>query len=93
MITQFDCVYPPHHNKYQVKPHSPLWFSTACAVAIAHRNHFFVSTNNKSPESKVKFRQASNCCKWVLEATKLAYALEKWKGLFLRKNHLLRCWS
>ena len=29
---------------------------------------------NKSSESKVKFRQASNCCKSVLEAAKLAYA-------------------
>ena len=29
---------------------------------------------NKSSESKVKFRQAGNHCKRVLEATKLAYA-------------------
>ena len=29
--------------------------------------------HNKSSESKVKFRQASNCCKRVLEAAKLAY--------------------
>ena len=29
---------------------------------------------NKSSESKVKFRQAGNCCKRVLEAAKLAYA-------------------
>ena len=29
---------------------------------------------NKSSESKVKFRQASNCCKRVLEVAKLAYA-------------------
>ena len=29
---------------------------------------------NKSSESKVKFRQASNCCKRVFEAAKLAYA-------------------
>ena len=29
---------------------------------------------NKSSESKVKFRQASNCCKRVLEAAKLACA-------------------
>ena len=29
---------------------------------------------NKSSESKVKFRQSSNCCKRVLEAAKLAYA-------------------
>ena len=28
----------------------------------------------KSSNSKVKFRQASNCCKRVLEAAKLAYA-------------------
>ena len=33
-------VYIPH-RKYQVKPHSSLWFSDACAAAIAHRNHFF----------------------------------------------------
>ena len=29
---------------------------------------------DKSSDSKVKFRQASNHCKWVLEAAKLAYA-------------------
>ena len=29
---------------------------------------------DKSSESKVKFRRASNCCKRVLEAAKLAYA-------------------
>ena len=28
----------------------------------------------KKSDSKVKFRQASNCCKRVLEAAKLAYA-------------------
>ena len=33
---------------------------------------FFVST--KSSESKVKFRQASNQCKRVFEAARLAYA-------------------
>ena len=33
------------HCKYQVKPHSPPWFSAACAAAIVHRNHFsFVPT-------------------------------------------------
>ena len=64
-------VYIPHH-KYQVKPHSSPWFSAACAAAIVHRNHFRLYQQNKS-ESKVKFRQASNCCKRVLEAAKLAY--------------------
>ena len=54
-------VYIPH-RKYQVKPHSSPLFSAACAAAI-----FFVCTNTSS-ESKVKFRQASDRCKRVLEA-------------------------
>ena len=67
-------VYIPH-RKCQVKSHSPPWFSAACAATIVHRNHFFrFYQQNRSSESKVKFRQASNCCKRVLEATKLAYA-------------------
>ena len=67
-------VYIPHH-KYQVEPHSSPCFSAACAAAIFHRNHFFcLYQQNKSSESKVKFRQASNCCKRVIEAAKRAYA-------------------
>ena len=65
-------VYNPH-RKYQVKPHSSTRFSAARATAIVHRNHFFyLYQQNKSSESKVKFGQASNCCKRVLEAAKLA---------------------
>ena len=67
-------VYIPH-RKYQVEPHSSPWFSAACAAAIVHRNHFFrLYQQNKSSESKVKFRQASNCWKRALEAAKLANA-------------------
>ena len=67
-------VYIPH-RKYQVKPHSSPWFSAACAAAIVHRNHFFrLYQKDKSSDSKVKFRQASNRCQRVLEAAKLAYA-------------------
>ena len=67
-------VYIPH-RKYQVKPHSSPWFSAACAAAIVHRNHFFrLYQREKSSDSKIKFRQASNPCKRVLEAAKLAYA-------------------
>ena len=67
-------VYIPH-RKYQVKPHSSPWFSAACAAAIVHRNHFFrLYQREKSSDSKVKFRQASNHCKRVLEAAKLVYA-------------------
>ena len=70
-------VYIPH-CKYQVKPHSSPWFSIACAAAIAQRNHFFrLHQQNKSSESKGKFRQASNHCKRVLEAATLAYANKK----------------
>ena len=67
-------VYIPH-RKYQAKSHSSPWFSAACAAAIVHRNHFFrLYQREKSSDSKVKFRQASNHCKRVLEAAKLAYA-------------------
>ena len=67
-------VYIPH-RKYQVKPHSSPRFSAACAAAIVHRNQFFhLCQREKSYDSKVKFRQASNHCKRVLEAAKLAYA-------------------
>ena len=41
-----------------------LWFSAACAAAIDHRNHFFcLFQQNKCSESKITFRQVSNCCK------------------------------
>ena len=71
---RFDLIYIPQ-RKYQVKPHSSPWFSAACAAAIVHRNHFFrLHQREKSSDSKVKFRQASNRCKRVLEAAKLAYA-------------------
>ena len=69
-------LYIPHH-KCQVKPRSSPWFSAPCAAAIFHRNHFFCFYQpSKSSEYKVKFRQASNCCKRVLEAAKHAYAIK-----------------
>ena len=78
-------VYIPH-RKYQVKPHSSPWFSAACAAAIVHRNHFFrLFQQNKSSESKVKFRQASNHCKRVLEAAKLAYATKTKESITSQK--------
>ena len=76
-------VYIPH-CKYQVKPHSSPWFSAACAAAIVHRNHFFrLYQKDKSSDSKVKFRQASNRCRRVLEAAKLAYTT---KTLLTKKS-------
>ena len=42
---------------------------------MAHRYEFFcLCQHNKSSESKIKFRQASNHCKRVLEAAILAHA-------------------
>ena len=68
-----DVYVPP--RKYQIKSHSSPWFSAACTAAIAHRNQFVrLYRKDKFSDSKVKFRQASNCCKGVLEAAKLAYA-------------------
>ena len=78
-------VYIPH-RKYQFKPHSFPWFSAACAAAIVHRNYFFrLYQQNKSSESKVKFRQASNCCKRVLEAAKRAYATKTKESITSQK--------
>ena len=78
-------VYIPH-RKYQVKSHSSAWFSAACAAAIVHRNHFFrFYQREKSSDSKVKFRQASNRCKRVLEAAKLAYANKIKESITSRK--------
>ena len=58
-------VYIPH-RKYQVKSHSSPWFSAACTAAIVHRNHFFhLYQREKSSDSKVKFRQASNRCRFL----------------------------
>ena len=55
-------VYTPH-RKNHLKHHSSPWFSAACAATIVHRNHFFrLYQENKSPESKVKFKQARNRC-------------------------------
>ena len=72
------------HGQFQVKSLSSPWFSAACA---AHIYHFFrLYQLDKSSEAKVKFRQASNCCKKVLEATKLAYADQTKESLTLPRN-------
>ena len=87
---RLELMYIPRH-KYQVKPHSSPWFSATCAAAIVHRNHFILLyQQNKSSESKVKFRQASNCCKRVFEAAKLAYATKTKESISLPRNLALR---
>ena len=62
------------HQKYQVKHHSSPWLSATCTAATVYRNPFFcLHQQNESPESKAKFRQASNHWERFLEVTKLAY--------------------
>ena len=61
-------------------------FSSLCCAAIVHRNHFFrLYQQNKSSESKVKLRQASNRSKRVLEAAKLAYATKTKQSITSQK--------
>ena len=43
-------------------------------TTVSYRNRFSFYQMNKFSESKVKFRQASDCFKRVLEAAKLEYA-------------------
>ena len=74
------------HRTYQVKPRSSPWFSVPCAASIVPRNHFFrLYQNDKSSESKVTFRQASNHFKRFFEATKLAYANQTKESITFQK--------
>ena len=60
------------HCKYHLKPHSALWFSAICAAAIVQRNHFFhLYQQNKSCESKVKFRKLVIIAKGFLNLSNL----------------------
>ena len=78
------------HCKLQIKPHSSQWFSAPSASAIVHRNHFFrLHQQNKCSESNVKFWQASDQCKRVLEAAKPTWTT-KTKSTSLHRNLALR---
>ena len=72
-------VYAPHHIRSSLTD----LFSAACVAVVVH--FFGLYQKHKSSESKVKFRQASNRCKRVLEAAKLAYA-NKTKESIASKN-------
>ena len=55
-------------------------FPVACAAAIVHRNHFFyLYQKDKSYDSTVKLRQASNHCTRVPESAKSACMANKTK--------------
>ena len=60
------------------------------AAATVHRNYFFhLYQKDRSSDSKVKFRQASNRCKRVLEGSKLAYAYKTKKIHYFPETWLL----
>ena len=84
--------YTPH-RKYRVKPLSSPWFSAACAAAIVHRDHFFcLHQKDKPSESQVVLRQASNRCKRIIEAAKLAYANKTKESITSQKLGSLDFW-
>ena len=66
----------PHH-KYQANPHSWPYF-----IEITF---FCLYQQNKSSESKVKFRKASNRCKRALKLPNLHMLLK-------RVHHFPECW-
>ena len=86
-------VYIPH-RKYQVKPQPSPWFLAACTAAIVYGNHFFrLYQENKSSDSKVKFKEAKNCCRRVLEAAKPAYANKTNKSITSKKPGFRNFWQ
>ena len=78
------------HRKYWVKP---PWFLPACAAAINHRNKFFHLYQQNKSESKVKFTLATNCCKRVLEAAKLAHTTKTIKSPSLPRKVILEAFG
>ena len=78
-------IYIPH-KKYQLKPHSYPGFSAASGAVIVHMNHFFpLYQKDKSSDSKENVIQASNSCKSVPEAAKLAYANKTKESIISQK--------
>ena len=63
-----------------------LRISAAYFAAIVYRNQIFGLYQQKSSESKVKFRQASSHYKYALEAAKLAYANKTKESITSQKD-------
>ena len=68
-------------------------YSSMCCCN-SYTNHFFcLYQQDKSSESKVKFRQATNHCKRVLEAAKLEYATKTKESITSQKLGSLDFWQ
>ena len=59
---------------------------------IVHRNQFFCLYQKDKSDSKVQFRQASNCCKIIIEAAKLVYANKTKESITSQKLGSLDFW-
>ena len=62
-----------------------LFLTCLCCCYNSQKLLFHLYWKNKSSESKVKIRQASNHCKMVLEAAKLAYANKTKESITFQK--------
>ena len=73
-----------------------LWLSAACAACVVllvllvllvfiEIIFFRLYQKDKSSDSKINLRQASNCCKMALEAAKVAYANETKESITSQK--------
>ena len=82
-------VYNITYGNYQVMSHSSPWFAASCAATIVHTYNFFHLYQRNKSESEVKFRQASNHHKRVLETAKLAHA-PKTKDFITSQNLVFR---
>ena len=60
-------------------------FQVGAFAAASAKSLFSFAQKDKSSDSKVKFRQASNRCKRILEAAKLAYANETKESITCQK--------
>ena len=79
--------------KYQVKPHTSTLFSAACAAAITHGNHFFLSAPTINLLNlKYSSGRLVIVAKGFLKLPKL-HMLIKQKSILLPRNLALRTYG
>ena len=69
------------------------WVQVVLPQFIEITLFIFIYQQNKSSESKEKFRQPSNFCKWILEAAKLAYATKAKASITSQKFRSWEIWQ
>ena len=69
------------------------WVQVVLPQFIEITLFIFIYQQNKPSESKGKFRQPSNFCKWILEAAKLAYATKAKASITSQKFRSWEIWQ